>query len=408
MKASVDRQRPRLLQQCEQQARVFSGGRAPQCLERQIERQITYPRRLEQLCAWLEEAAQELPPLRREPLFGCCLGELIAVENEVRQAEPESAGTPLRPPGLEPLQGAIPKPRMQGATTTPSLMRKTPQFPPRLRPPAASHAPERAPAWASRPLASGEQVSPIGKASMLPGQYKPSQAMHAWKERLAGRTRRSLMTSLEVEPAARLAQTGINGSLQPRGAGAHSRLGELEAQWATSLVGPAASLALLQRLAGSSQAPALIGAPERMSPSGTPLDPLTGGASGSNGRPAQAAPGATSQPASVQEWWIPAPSMDPRGFYPEAGSQPLPEVALTPLEGARRPHVIPPLAAENLPTLLPPQAVYDAPTPAASAAARSATRRDQDILLAQEDLSVLAERIKRILDEEARRHGINV
>jgi hypothetical protein len=100
---------------------------------------------------------------------------------------------------------------------------------------------------------------------------------------------------------------------------------------------------------------------------------------------------------------VPPPTGAQQGFYPQLGSLPLPAAG----QPNFRPLLAPPLAAEIPPTLLTPQEVFDAPTPYASAASRQAARRDEANLI-EEDLDVLAVKIKRILDDEARRHGIVV
>jgi hypothetical protein len=65
----------------------------------------------------------------------------------------------------------------------------------------------------------------------------------------------------------------------------------------------------------------------------------------------------------------------------------------------------PPTTAPQLPPLIPPQMVGMPVTPVAAATARHGARAEDAM---DEDLDVLAARIKRILDEEARRHGIDV
>ncbi|HEU0292199.1 MAG TPA: hypothetical protein VFR47_05655 [Anaerolineales bacterium] len=69
-------------------------------------------------------------------------------------------------------------------------------------------------------------------------------------------------------------------------------------------------------------------------------------------------------------------------------------------------HIVPPAVAPSLPHLLPPQIVNE-PAPAlATMIARQASR--QEATQVEVDLAQLATNIKRILDEEARRHGIDV
>jgi hypothetical protein len=69
--------------------------------------------------------------------------------------------------------------------------------------------------------------------------------------------------------------------------------------------------------------------------------------------------------------------------------------------------VIDPLGADRiLPALLPSQMTKGQTLPVATAAARFHAR--QELSEADDDLSILQAKIKRILDEEARRHGIDV
>jgi hypothetical protein len=65
----------------------------------------------------------------------------------------------------------------------------------------------------------------------------------------------------------------------------------------------------------------------------------------------------------------------------------------------------PPITPPQLPPLIPQQMVGMPVLPVAAATARQRARTEDG---ADEDLDMLATRIKRILDEEARRHGIDV
>jgi hypothetical protein len=105
---------------------------------------------------------------------------------------------------------------------------------------------------------------------------------------------------------------------------------------------------------------------------------------------------ATSNPVALEH-------AQQKGFYPQVGSLPLPESGL---DGVQ-PLVAPPLVTEVPGTLLPARGRFDAPTPFASATLRHEALRDETDL-AEEDLDQLADKLKRILDEEARRHGIQV
>ncbi len=68
--------------------------------------------------------------------------------------------------------------------------------------------------------------------------------------------------------------------------------------------------------------------------------------------------------------------------------------------------VMPPQAAPNLPNLGPPRQVWEPIPPLATGMIRQKVRAAQDTTGA--DLQELATQVKRILDEEARRYGIDV
>jgi len=69
--------------------------------------------------------------------------------------------------------------------------------------------------------------------------------------------------------------------------------------------------------------------------------------------------------------------------------------------------IAPPAVATSLPPLLPPQIAGRPSSPAATAILQGVTRQEE-AAATEDDLSALAAKIKRILDEEARRHGIDV
>ena len=69
--------------------------------------------------------------------------------------------------------------------------------------------------------------------------------------------------------------------------------------------------------------------------------------------------------------------------------------------------IAPPAAATSLPPLLPPQIAGKPPSLAATAIIQGVARQEE-AAATENDQSALATKIKRILDEEARRHGIDV
>ena len=79
--------------------------------------------------------------------------------------------------------------------------------------------------------------------------------------------------------------------------------------------------------------------------------------------------------------------------------------ARQPMEHEQGRQVLPPTLVSLLPPLTTPQGVSVPPLPVATATVRLGSRMEAP---SEEDLDVLAARIKRILDDEARRHGIDV
>jgi hypothetical protein len=69
--------------------------------------------------------------------------------------------------------------------------------------------------------------------------------------------------------------------------------------------------------------------------------------------------------------------------------------------------IAPPKAALSLPDLLPPQMTEMPSLPVASASARPGAKLEAEAEMV-DDLDILAAKVKRILDEEARRYGIDV
>jgi hypothetical protein len=89
-----------------------------------------------------------------------------------------------------------------------------------------------------------------------------------------------------------------------------------------------------------------------------------------------------------------------QGYYPQSGTLDLPAAGAA----GGRPLLAPPLAADTSPTLAPARFAFDAPTPIASATLRRDAKRDERA--SDDDLDALADKLKRILEEQARRHGI--
>lgn len=76
-------------------------------------------------------------------------------------------------------------------------------------------------------------------------------------------------------------------------------------------------------------------------------------------------------------------------------------------EQALAARIAPPIVAPSLPPLLPSHEV-GVPSPSIASAVAQQSAREQEMLAAEDDLAELAAKVKRILDEEARRYGIDV
>lgn len=70
-------------------------------------------------------------------------------------------------------------------------------------------------------------------------------------------------------------------------------------------------------------------------------------------------------------------------------------------------NIAPPTLTPSLPPLRPPRASETAPLPVAAATAHQGARQEE-VMAQEKDLSLLAAQLKRILNDEARRHGIDV
>ncbi len=91
-------------------------------------------------------------------------------------------------------------------------------------------------------------------------------------------------------------------------------------------------------------------------------------------------------------------------FYPPVNDSPAAKVDLQSAGLAEQ--FAPPPVATSLPPVIPPQTLLTPVAPIAAASARQGSRTEA--MLAEDDLDALAAKIKFILDEQARRHGIDV
>lgn len=391
--------------------RALAGGKAHECLQRKLIRPARRLQKLNQLCAWAEKPTS-LPRLREGPLAGHYLEDLVTAQRTRPETKPSS-------PARATTRNAYPA----------SLHRQIPAH-------GVRHMDEhlQLEPWAFRNF---DQSMRLAKTLSHPLPVPYELALRAGNELLQRfglhlAKRRSHQTLTFTGKVTSLFHRKSSGRL-PIGppwtdqqmnaasqyiarmanrfsytwkrllryrfgttaSGAMPLVFSISSTWAqaslsTTLVGPAATLDMLLRWIRQERSVEIQTSERNTSrahePTGrsdVPVEPIP-------------RPGVAASRQSVSE-------SAQQGFYPQVGSLPLPAASLNGGQSL----FAPPLATEIPPTLLPPLAPFDAPTPLASATLRHEALRDETDLV-QEDLDFLADKIKRILDEEARRHGIQV
>ncbi len=406
---------------------VCQNGRSPACWQRQVHRAAKRHEALAQTCAWVDDMVrQPAPKLQPGPLLGGCLAELVAdaPPAEAGQATEGASGShsparaadtarsaakrkPFAPP--TPARRETP-PLPQGVRARPEALQRwagktavsharRPSTPRRLRPAAS--------AWQRAPLPTNDRSAPV-----------------AWTDELVRRARQQFAPPATAVSPHQVDEPVEDYAARRRAAGSpppEAMPAGLPAQWRQSLTGLAAPPDLLQRLC-SDPAPATEAAtaarPAR--PTAVAPEPLSekGGAAAaaaanrsnqraegvySPGQSPAAGPDFVPLPPELHE----RPSVAPakQGHTAVSESAPTPDAADDGWFTA--PRFAPPQLAEVMPRLRPlpkPGSVSLSPI-AASAAERSA-RREAEAM--PEDLDTLARKLKQILDEESRRHGIDV
>ncbi len=250
-----------------------------------------------------------------------------------------------------------------------------------------------------------------GDEASFPCAHRDSAAQQDWLSRVARRARRPLgRQPVALAEAAERIQSGVLPSGQSRS--------PVE-QWSMALDGQSASLELLNQLVdgdlpGQSNKAGFKTLRPRSSTSGTspPPKPLSRTFWQSEGSPAfpDELTGRGVKGSGVRNGFEPKetlPDTSPVGstfFAPDSG--------VTGQAGHGRHEtksgapIIPPNVTPSLPDLLPPQRAGAPPLPVAAATARRGAR--EQAMMATDDLDMLAANIKHILDDQARRHGIDV
>jgi hypothetical protein len=443
-------------------ASALSGGQSPTRWRHRESRRVESLAALQRAGGWLQHVIAVLPRLCEAPWWGPCLTSLCARG----AAPPEPARKPLppRPASFDRPEDATARGRKQAwtQTTRADLVRRS------LGPPSSRRAaPRAAPPWRrptealthSRPQADQALLSRLSgepsfgvdgevrnpyviergrRSGGGPGPAIPPAAttQREWLEALAQRAGRAWrQNSPEGAGGPRL------GSAPDRG---RSAMPSLAAEWSRTLDGQMVSgefLAECARLprsgdvhaprsAGPAAGPAASG---DQSPSASAVAPRWGDARQAGASRAwangvtdheavavNADEGLDGETVASPVWRHPSarpalePTTDP---WPAVGHEPLvippastrsarstgaddgewPEPGLATLSD---------LAPSLLPLVPPP-----GPGAAVSAVAAATVRRGariEEVSAREDDLGALAARIKRILDEEARRHGIDV
>jgi len=409
--------------------RALAAAKAPSCLQKILDHYRKPTKRLVADCAWTEQLMKQ-PRLITEPPFGSCLAEVLKAST-ITQREDNLTGEKTIEPPLYPESLESSKKSNLGTRRFPSSKGvphsiKMPN-PRQGKSPHRTHSPRSGPQLFDHPArvsleflekrAGGDPVASRIFHQQGTGRYtfstdrKPSGFrkrvvlgdFNDWATRLAYRLRRRIEQSNRA--------SGNLMYAHPESLNIH--LTNFSPGWvarslAVDPTGPSIPEDFLWHLVATDLNPMkfvpLKDQPSVLDRKASSSALLNNPAERSaSGIPAWDAPFSTTPkgeaPAPVSQ----QPTGAKQGFYPQLGSLTLPAAG----QPNFRPPLAPPLASEHNPTLLPPQEVFDAPTPIATALAQQAAKSDETLLL-EEDLDDLADKIKRILDDEARRHGIQV
>jgi hypothetical protein len=388
---------------------ALTGGRAPSCWQRELGRRTTRLVALQRMCAWVQTLGAVQPRLRQEKLFGRCLETLI--ESGAPAAQTESETPPSRRPAADFFNGrdrvharpnfapcdqrlkpgAMPKPAAPRSCEKPAVLPVSLQLERQanrdllqcLAGDNAARASNVSPSNRRHPAKAQNAASPGAK------QFSPGAPENKRKQSLG------VLPEVNAETAARkngLHEAGqrverlLRRDVAPDFSNATSGV-EAEkviAPWAVLLNGPAASIELLDSLLGHH------GAGHREARSSASATRRSRTSSRDSADQAKAAP------VSRHQQQTPSVSSsrvhDLRNDGVNA-REPLPLPVSWPETGSPAR----PLSMRD--EEKPPSPLAKMILPNAGPEARATT---------EDDLNQLAAKIKRILDEEARRHGIEV
>lgn len=430
---------------------ALAGGRAPVCWQRELARAAARLDALRRAGAWVDEVITVYPKLWDEPLLGNCLAVLAAevarpagIESEVarrvREGPTGSAASAAREQRSASDRGRLTRRSAFGPSADLLTVHpQTPYRPGESRPhnvgPDLTGVPRQAGLALLRRLvgerAQSHQVElPCGSLIMSPGVGRA----HRRSDRPQAKARRDAPLlepmNFREQSSEPLTETRRRPRAQPR-SGAHEPTASRA--WQIDLARRAVNAlhgTNLSPLAPTEQGKAFL-ARNWSVPIAGPLAPLelltrsvrlsqpNGGASHSDGH------NITSQPSPDSQRSNPPSPANDAGARTRRAIMPVPlrgedKESLPPLgedshhcapEDVPRTNrwierIAPPVVIPSLPPLIRPEVVGMPVPPVATATARQGAWAEATA--ADDNLDVLAAKIKRILDEEARRHGIDV
>lgn len=412
---------------------TLSAGLVLSLWARDMKQRVAYLKDLYHTCGWISLFTGIQLRLCDQPLLGDPLATLMAEGYRTEKAEP-AVSAKVRKTGMGP--GVIPEPHRPADGLSSSWSRKMAagrgakkvSIPPRISPspgrPQSGFGKidiNQLPPRAGYPLLSRLAGEMVGAAS----DHDPAKSGHRGPAVAGGERKEARLASLTlpgdtsttrpIQTPQRLREESLSpggneadvetwrDSTVQRAARAlrrHDftarRVPEVESalsrQWASRVTGPEVSTQLLQHLAGVS---VLVGSagPDRVTPfAGNDRYP-PGPSEMANRSPQVMGPGPVSPPAGNQEL-----SAGPEGV---ASLSPL-----LPSRGTTEPGMRTSPEPPDLPPLVAPPSAGVPALPVAAATAQ--LEAWSEAVAAEDGLDVLAEKIKRILEEEARRHGIDV
>ena len=427
----------------------LSGGRTPAGWRRAIAGAVRLSA-LARCCAWLKVVIDTCPELRNGPLFGTAL---TALTSETYDAvAPRVAAAPSGAPGGPARLGLL-----SGRATPPGALAGSGEAPTWRRPPEPpSTGPSQSldgrvltrlldlPRQATRELlgrlAGGRPVIALTSArngdastsSFRPGRATPGRAPGRPRRQpergLRGRDGRRKQRPVTAVPgdrpdllvhtwasrAARRAAKTIHRAFRMDAAGSESttmpECTALAPEWSSRVDGRSAPPELLTAWAGASLTDASSGVGRARRPAATVGPGPDAGRRGASAS-LQRSFAPSSAPALPADDLIGAPAAN-------AGNGPLrpgtpratpSAVKASPLDAPAPPApltISPPVVVERLPALIAAKPPGESAPHVASLLAVDGAR--DDAARTSDDLSALADKIKRILDGQARRHGINV